>query len=311
MSSGAQIITYLTPETTVGETPAVPTWDTLRLTSNTLTPNVSSELSQQKSESRMAGGSILTSLDYQGELGFEFSALTFDKLLEAAFYGTWQTDTPAVGSDTLEVGSDRHTFTIVRGYKDIGVWTTFLGVHVGQMNLEIPEEGRVTGSFTTMGLSYEDATVNPVSGDTINPETTTVAMGSATSIGEIQINDVALAGSACISAMTLNIDNTMQVQRCLGKLGPGNLIATRANITGQVTMAWSVDAFNIWKNMLTRDTVKLTFPLQDAAGNVYTFEIPQAELEGDLPDAGNEEIVQVQFDLTARSLPVKVVKTTV
>lgn len=308
MSSGAMISTYLVPETTPGETPEIPEWHTLRLTSNTLSPSVDTERSEEIRDTRMAGGGIITSLDYQGDLGYEFSAESFDHLLEAAFYGTWEADTPSVGIDTLEIGSDRHTFTIVKGYRDIDVWTTFTGVHIGSMSIDIPEQGRITGSFTCMGLGYEDADASPIDGDTINPPKTTIPMGSATSVGDIEIDDTALAGSACISAMSLEIDNTMQVQRCLGKAGPGALIATRANVTGTVTMAWSQQAWAIWKNMLTRQAVKLTFPLTDG-GNTYTFEIGEAELDGDLPDGSNEDIIQVELNLMARNTPIKVTRS--
>lgn len=309
MSSGSQIVTYIVSETTPGETPATPIYDTLRLTGNSMTPTVSTEQSDEIRADRMSGGGIITSLDYQGDLSFEMSAETFDDLLEAAFYGTWQADTPTVGSDTLEVGSTRNTFTVAKGYKDIGVWATFRGVHVGSMSLEIPEEGKVTGSFTCMALSSEDGTVDPTDGETINPATTTVPMGSATSIGDITIDDQSLAGEACISAMSLSMDNTMQIQRCLGKAGPGALIATRANITGSITVAWSADSYDIWKNTLTRDAIKIVFPLTDAAGNEYVFEIPQAEVDGDLPDAGNEELVQIELNITAKNQPIKVVRT--
>lgn len=301
MSSGSQIVTYIVAETTPGETPATPAYDTLRLTGNSMTPTVGTEQSDEIRADRMSGGNIITSLDYSGDLSFELSALTFDDLLEAAFYGTWATD-------VLEVGSDRHTFTVVKGYKDIGVWTTFRGVHVGSMSLEIPEEGKVTGSFTCMGLDYEDSTTDPTASGTINAPTSTVPFGSATSVGDITINGASLAGEACISALSLEIDNTMQVQRCLGKAGPGALIATRANITGSVTVAWSAASYNLWKKMLTREAVSLTFPLEDAAGNSYTFEIPAAELDGDLPDGGNEDIIQVELNISAKLTPVKVTR---
>ncbi len=301
MSSGAQIITYIVPETTAGETPAIPEWDTLRLTANTMSPNVSTERSEEIKLERMRGGSIITALDYSGDLSFEFSATSFDDLLEAAFYGDWTTD-------VLEIGDTRHTFTVVKGYKDVGVFTTFKGVHVGAMTLDIPEEGKITGTFSLMGLDYEDATTDPTSGDTINAPAATVPMGSATSVGDVTIDDVVMAGNACISAMTLNIDNTMQVQRCLGKSGPGALIATSANVTGSVTLAWSADSFAIWKKMLTREAVKLEFPLTDGT-NTYTLEIPQAELDGDLPDGGNEDIIQVELTLTAKNAPVKITRS--
>ena len=74
MSSGSQIVSYLVAETTPGVTPTNPAWDTLRLTGNSMTPNVSTETSEEIRADRMAGGSIITSLDYQGDLSAEFSA---------------------------------------------------------------------------------------------------------------------------------------------------------------------------------------------------------------------------------------------
>tara|TARA_B100000700_G_scaffold189815_1_gene209174 strand:- start:41869 stop:42783 length:915 start_codon:yes stop_codon:yes gene_type:complete len=304
MSSGSQIATYLVPEDTVGTRPDPATFDTLRLTGNSMTPNVSVDQSSEIRADRMNSGGIITSQDFGGELAFEMSAGSFDKLLEAALWGTWATD-------VLEIGSDRHTFTAVKHYKDAGLWHTFTGVHIGTFSLEIPEEGKVTGTFGTMALDYEDASADPLSLDTINAATTTVPMGSATSVGDILVDDASLAGQACISAMSLNIDNSMQTQRCLGKAGPGALIATRANVTGSVTLAWAVESYNLWKKQMTREGVKFTFPLSDAAGNTYTIEVPEAELDGDLPDGGNEDIVQVQLDFTAKNSPLKITRSLV
>lgn len=302
MSSGSQIVSYYTKEATPGVAPADPVWETLRLTGNSMTPSVATEQSDEIRADRMGGGGIITSLDYQGDLAWEFSAATFDDWLEAAFYGTWD-------GDVLEVGSDRHTFTLVKGYKDVDVWATFRGVHVSQMSLEIPEESKITGSFTCMALESDDGEVDPTAGGTITPATTTVPMGSGTSVGDIEVDDVSLARQACISAMSINIDNTMQVQRCLGRPGPGNLIATRANVTGSITVAWSAESYAIWKKTFTREAIKITFPLQDAAGNTYTFEIPQAEVDGDLPDGGNEDLVQVELNLTAKNVPLRVTRS--
>ncbi|MGQ7247597.1 phage tail tube protein [Halomonas sp. V046] len=302
MSSGSQIATYLAPESTPGETPDPATWDTLRLTGNTLTPNVSTEVSAEVRETRMQGGGIITSLDYSGDLAGEMSAGTFDKLLEAAFYGTWTTD-------VLEIGADRHTFTIVKAFKDVGIYSTFKGVHIGAMQLDIPEEGKVTCSFTGMGLGYEDGETDPTAAGTVNPQTTTVAMGSATSVGDILVDGATLAGEACISALSMSIDNTLKTQRCLGKDGPGALIATSANVSGSLTMAWGKAAWNQWKKMLTREAIGVSFPLSDAAGNEYTFELPEIEIDGELPDGGNEDIVQVTLNYTAKNTPIKVTRS--
>jgi hypothetical protein len=309
MSSGSQIVTYIVAETTPGETPTDPTWDTLRLTGNGMSPDVGTEQSSEIRADRMSGGNVITSLDYAGDLGYEFSAASFDQLIEAAFYGNWEADTPSVGSDTLEIGSTRHTFTLVRGYKDIDVWTTFRGVHINTMSIEIPEEGIITGTFGCMALSYEGETTNPTDGDTINPSTSTIVMGSATAVGDIEFDDNPLAAGACISSMSLSIDNSIQTQRCLGKAGPGALIAMQANVTGTIQVAWSQDTFALWGKTLTRQSVKVSFPLQDSSGNTYLFELPQIEVDGQLPDGGNNDLVEAELNIAAKLTPIKVTRT--
>lgn len=304
MSSGAKIQTKIVEETTPGETPSPAEWDFLRLTSNTLSPNVGTETSSEIRDSRMGSGSIITSLDYSGELGFEFSALTFDKLLAAAFFGDWDE------GGVLAIGDTRHTFSVQKAYKDVNVYHLFRGLHVGSMSLDIPEEGIVTGSFALAGLGYEDATTDFTTGvdDTTNPATGTIAMGSANSVGTITIDGTSLEGTACISALSMEINNNLQVQRCLGQAGPGAQIETQAAITGSITLAWSAASYQIWKKMFTRAFIDIVFPLTDGT-NTYEFRIPKAEVDGELPDAGNEDIVQVQLNYIAKVDPVTVTRT--
>ncbi|HET8791802.1 MAG TPA: phage tail tube protein [Modicisalibacter sp.] len=378
MSSGAKIQTLLVEETTPGTTPDPATWDFLRLTGNTLTPAVGTESSSEIRDSRMGSGSIITSRDFTGDLNYEFSARTFDKLLPAAFFSSdWAADqsvtaatidadgsdnslndtaglgifepgeliriagfattgnngfatvvsstatklvvsgitlsTEAAGEsvtldngDKIGIGATRHTFSAVKRYADISVFAIFRGLHVGSMSLDIPEEGIVTGTFSMAGLAGETAQTDFVGGsDTVNAATSTVPMGSATNVGTIAIDGASLAGTACISAMTMELANNLQVQRCLGKVGPGAQIETQASVTGTITMAWSAASYAIWKNMITREPIDIIFPLI-AGGDAYAFRIPQAEVDGELPDGGNEDIVQVELNYTAKIDPVTV-----
>nr|WP_262983742.1 phage tail tube protein [Halomonas elongata] len=182
-------------------------------------------------------------------------------------------------------------------------------MHISSMQLEIPEEGKITCTFSTMGLGYKDGNTDPTASGTVNSQTSTVPMGSATSVGDVLVDGQVMAGTACISSLSLTVDNTMQTQRCLGKQGPGALIATTAAITGSLTMAWSQAAWTHWKKMMTRESLGISFPLSDAAGNEYLFELPQIEIDGDLPDGGSEDIVQVSLDFTAKNTPITVTRT--
>lgn len=290
MSSGARQTTYLIPEVTPGTTPPSGPWDTLRLTGNTLSPTVNTQASDEITSQRISQGSVATSVDIQGDLSAELSYGTFDKLLEAAFYGNWN-------NNVLTVGSARHTFTVAKNFDDVDVFTLFKGMHVSTFALDIPSDGKITATFNMMGLDYADGDTSTVG--TINPPTTTPFMSNI-NVGTLLVDGQSLEGQACVSALSINLDNTLQTQRCLGtsRLGPGAHIATEAAITGSMTLAWSQRAWEIWKNTFSRKPVAVQFPITDSLGNQYVLNFPAVEVDGDLPSGGKRELVEVTLNYT-------------
>lgn len=290
MSSGARTTSYLIPEVTPGITPTTGSWDTLRLTSNTLSPTVSTQVSDEITESRISQGSVATSADIAGDLVGELSYGSFDKLLEAGFYGTWT-------GDVLTVGDTRRTFTVAKNFNDVSVFALFKGMHVSVFALDVPSDGKITATFTMAGLDYTDGDTNTVS--SINPPTTTPFMSNI-NVGTLTIDGQSMEGVACVSALTISLDNSLQAQRCIGnnKLGPGAQIATEAAITGTITMAWSNRAWQLWKNTFTRLPVALSFPITDSLGNQYTFDFPAIEVDGDLPNGGKRDLIEVTLNFT-------------
>ncbi|MBZ3666644.1 phage tail tube protein [Pseudomonas monteilii] len=294
MSSGAQVTSYMITELSPGVTPATGAWDTLRLTGNTLSPTVNTQVSDEITDSRISQGSVVSSADIQGDLVGELSYGTFDKLLEAAFYGTWT-------GDVLTVGSTRRTFTVAKNFNDVNVYTLFRGMHVSVFALDIPSDGKITATFTMAGLDYADGDTNTVAD--INPPTTTPFMSNL-NIGSISVDGQSLEGVACVSALTVNLDNSLQAQRCIGsgKLGPGAQIATEAAITGTITLAWSNRAWQIWKNTFTRKTIEVEFPITDSLGNRYDLSFPALEVDGDLPNGGKRDLIEVTLNWTVSKL---------
>ncbi|HFL2187594.1 TPA: phage tail tube protein [Pseudomonas putida] len=290
MSSGARVTSYLIPEATPGITPTTGDWDTLRLTSNTLSPTVTTQVSDEITESRISQGSVVSSADIAGDLVGEMSYGTFDKLLEAAFYGTWT-------GDVLTVGDTRRTFSVAKNFNDVSVYTLFRGMHVSVFALDIPSDGKITATFTMAGLDYADGDTNTVG--TISPPTATPFMSNL-NVGSITVDGVSLEGSACVSALTVNLDNSLQAQRCIGngKLGPGAQIATEAAITGTITLAWSNRAWQIWKNTFTRKTIAVALPITDSLGNRYDLSFPALEVDGDLPNGGKRDLIEVTLNYT-------------
>lgn len=289
MSSGAQVVSHIIKEVTPGVTPTG-TWDTLRLTGNALTPKVNTQVSDEITNSRLGQGSVATSIDIGGDLTTEFSFGSFDQLLEAAFYGTWS-------SNVLSVGDTRNTFSIAKGYNDVGVYGLFKGAHVSTFALEIPSDGKITATFNMACLDYTDGETSIV----VSPNApTTTPFLSNNNVGTILVNGQSLEGVACVSAMTINLDNSLQTQRCLGseRLGPGAHIATEAAITGSLTLAWSKQAWQIWKNSFSRAPIAVVFPITDALGNKYTFNFPAVEVDGELPNGGKRDLIEVTLNYT-------------
>lgn len=289
MSSGAKVTSYLIAEVTPGVTPTG-SFDTLRLTGNTLSPKVNTQASDEITDSRLSQGSVSTSVDIQGDLTGELSYGTFDKLLSAAFYNPWV-------DDVLTVGDTRQTFTVAKNYGDVNVYTLFKGMHVSMFKLDIPSDGKITTTFTLAGLDYADSGTNTVT--TVNSPTATPFM-SNTNVGTLLIDGESMEGIACISALSISLDNSLQVQRCLGtaRLGPGAQIATEAAITGSITMAWSNQAWLLWKNQFTRASIGFLFPITDSVGNSYEIEFPAIEIDGDLPNGGKRDLLEVTLNFT-------------
>ncbi|WP_202370350.1 phage tail tube protein [Pseudomonas sp. MWU318] len=289
MSSGAKVVSHIIPEVTPGVTPTG-TWDTLRLTGNALTPTVNTQVSDEITDTRLSQGSVATSIDIGGDLTAELSFGSFDQLLEAAFYGNWT-------GNVLSVGDTRHTFSIAKGYDDVGVYGVFKGAHVSTFALDIPSDGKITATFNMACLDYTDSETSIV----VSPNApTTTPFLSNNNVGTILVNGQSLEGVACVSAMTVNLDNSLQTQRCLGSdsLGPGAHIATEAAITGSITLAWSKRAWEIWKNTFTRAPIGVVFPITDSLGNKYTFNFPAVEVDGELPNGGKRDLIEVTLNYT-------------
>lgn len=290
MSSGARVTSYIIPEVTPGVTPVSGTWDTLRLTGNAMTPTVNTATSDEISAGRVSQGSVVTSIDIAGDLTAEFSFGSFDQLLEAAFYGQWS-------SNVLTIGDVRHTFSIAKNYMDVGVYSLFKGAHVSTFSLDIPSDGKLTATFNMACLDYTDSDT-PIVASPADPTVTPFLSNG--NVGTILVDGQSLEGSACVSAMSIKLDNSLQAQRCIGsnKMGPGAQIATEAAITGSITLAWSAKAWGIWKNTFTRAPIAVQFPVTDSLGNKYTFDFPAVEVDGELPNGGKRDLIEVTLNWT-------------
>jgi len=296
MSSGSRQILEYAPELEIGVTPTPFARQVLGFTEVTLDSAVTKEDSNTIIGNRLASKGMITGVDYTGDINAEAKFGDYDQLIEAAAFNKFEVGVPAVGSDTLTFGgSVRQTFSILRGYEDIANYHTFSGVHVNTFNLDIPEQGIVTFGFGLMGKNRVVANGAAPAGTVVNASDNPSL--SNVSVGQILLDGVSQAGTACVSAFSFAWDNSMQVQRCLGLgLEIGAIIETLANGTGSFTAAWSTGSALNYEKQFTNTTISLVIPFTDTEGNEYELTLPEVEITGSLPSGGNSDLLQATFE---------------
>ncbi|NAS06208.1 hypothetical protein GPS47_11495 [Acinetobacter haemolyticus] len=291
MSSGARQITQVAKETVVGTTPSPFARTTFEFTENGLDATVSKETSNSISSGRITRSSMITGAEYAGDLTCEakYSPLVQD-LMAAAAFNNWASNVLTFG------GTNRQTFSILRGFEDVNDYHVFKGCHVNTFGINIPESGLITMTFGFMALgrtNFASAPAGTITAADSNPKMSNV------SVGDILIDGVSQAGTSCITAFSFNWDNTMQIQRCLGNgVDPKKILEMLAAGTGSFTSAWSRNTSDMYAKQFTNATISLKVPIEDSLGNKYEIFIPKAEITASLPSGGNSDILNTSFEYT-------------
>lgn len=285
MAEGALHSVGIVAETTFGETPASPTFETFRQTGATLALNkealTSAELRDDRqiacmrSGVRAVGGDLSFELSYGGE---------FDTLLEAALCGTWATG-------TLKAGTTRRSFSVERKYGDYdgsALYHLFTGVEFNTFSLSIAPNAIVTGSAGVMG---NDMGTGTASAGTTNAPTTQCPFESFT--GTIKEGGSTIG---IVTELSLSLDNGMQAKNVIGSAVGLQPSIGRSSLTGQLT-AYFED--NTLLDKFVNDTnSSIEFSLTDGTGT-YAFTLPNIKYSGGATDVSGEGPVTLPMPFTA------------
>lgn len=298
MSSGSRIAVYYAVEQSVGVLPTTPIWKTLRRVTDGLNESITTEDSDEVTDSRYRQGGLAVSAEITGELAFELSLQTFDDFFEAVAMNAYVGNVLTVG------GTTRKTFTIVKHYKDINQVFIYRGMHVNTAHLEIPASGKITGTFGLMGTGFERTTTSPVV-DPLPPTDTPIL--SQLHVSTVTINGTALTDEACLSNLTLDINNNLEGIVCIGnnELAPQKYIEKRVDITASATVAFSPTSAAWIDRVKSRETMALVVPMEDTQGNEWTISLPELEVtEAGHPDGGGDDIINLDVSFAnVRSAP--------
>ncbi|HIG9583246.1 TPA: phage tail tube protein [Escherichia coli] len=293
MSSGAKVLSAFIREMTPGITPASGEWSLLKRTSWGVGPSQNTNDNDEIGGTRMAQGATLGTVDVGGDVGTKFRYGQHDDFLASCFGAEW------VGN-VLTMGNDRITFSLATYASDVGIASIVRGAQVSVFRLEVPDDGDVAASITFAGLGW-DSKADDTSYITGTPADNAGELRySFKDVTAINLNGINGGDGFCIDTFSIQFDNNVQTQRCIGTGSPyaGANIPTTFTPSGSITLSWSKAAWEVWSKTLTGATVPFSFTLANDEGQ-YIFTFPKVQVAGDWPDGGNTDIIQVQLDITA------------
>lgn len=304
MSSGAKVVVAYKRETTPGTTPDAGQWSLLKRSSFAVGPSQNMIDNDEIGGSRMAQGRSTGTVDVGGDVGTKFRWRQHDDFLASCFGAEWV-------NNVLTMGNDRIAFSVASYAEDIGVASIARGCQVGTFQLAIPNDGDITATVTFAGLGF-DTKADDTSYFTNPADNAGALRYTFKQVTAISLNGVTGGEGFCVDTFNIQFDNNLQTQRCIGSGNPfaGANIPTTFTPSGSVTLSWSKDAYNAWKKTLSGETMQFGFTLENDEGK-YVFDFPAVQVDGDWPDGGNTDIVQVQLNITAADTPPTITRAAV
>ena len=289
MSRGSKVVLSYAPQTSK-EIPKSG-WKILPYTSNGLGANFENTESETITDSRLTQAGMPTSAEVQGDVEAEFAKDVYDELIAAAAFNNWSGNVLTFGGDIAKA------FAVESAYKDVGVYHYHGGMMVNTLSLSIGDSGYVKVKFGFMGKDYKNQNDTAFS-NTPTPAGTLQRVTSL-SVEDIKIDGITTKGVACVTEFSFELDNNMQVQKCLGGgMFAGNLLEMMAKMSGSLTLAYGKKAQEIINKQITGATAAIEVTLKLADGSKYVLVIPKAQVKGETPSGGMNDLIKQQVQYT-------------
>lgn len=271
------------PEASFGMLPDVPQFYRFRHSSCTLEVSKDSLQSSELRDDSQISDFRLGNRKAGGDVGFEFSYGAFDMFLAAAVRGAW-------AGNVLKAGLTRPTFTIQRLFRDIGQYETFVGCEVDSLALKVATNAMVTGTVNFVGkdAGFSDT---PLSLSPLNAGTDAPFDGFSGQLYE--------GGALCatITAVELNISNSLEPLHVIGNRATAGVTAKRINLTGTVSGYFA--NLDLLKKFLAEEESSLRLIIGDGVSRSYEIRIPRLKYSGASNPVNDESTVQISMPFQA------------
>lgn len=278
-------------EVTPGTTPATPVFSIARVTGESLVVERELVFSGELDGRRGQKNHALARASGSGSFEGEFSDNTIEPLLQSVLRNTWSTDTlvdanvPA--AFTLET-------TFETGATD--VFKRLVGAEANTFGLNLAAGEIVTYSIGWLAQSSSFASAI-VSGATYTaPASDPIHIGA-------DFGSLTMAGLTvgCVSALTLNVNNNLVAEECLGSLSPTGMGAGTCEVTGTLSVYLDDIESDILTAYADGVATSIDFRIGKGAGTRTRFEMPNVVLS-DMQVAAESQDGSVLMTMNWRAL---------
>jgi len=199
---------------------------------------------------------------------------------------------------SLVIGATQKSFVIGKTYTDVPHETgtdlhsqTYTGSLVSAFNVSASYGEIVTGNFTTQGNgyyqeapSYEQQVV--AGGGSVNPAGTSNPVNASIDVPLVTTNGEAT--SFCIESFTIDLNNGLSPQNCIGKIAPTGYTLGTAEIAIAASIYLSDTSYDAFMpDKLTQAPVSMTFTMTNLDGG-YAFHLAAVQLSFPDPSSGGQ-----------------------
>jgi len=278
-------------EVTPGTTPATPVFTVARVTAESLQVMrehvFSGELDGRRGQKNFAISRANGSGGFEGE----FSDNTLEPLLQSVLRNTWATDvltdanTPAAFTleTTFETGAT-DVFKRLVGAEANTFALTLTAGEIATYSLGWLARSSAFASAIVAGATYTAAGTDPIH---IGADFGSLTMSGLT-VG-------------CVSALTLNVNNNLAPEECLGSLSPTGMAAGTVEVTGTLSVYLDDIESDILAAYADGVATSIDFRIGKGAGTRTRFEMPNVVLS-DMQVAAESQDGSVLMQMNWRAL---------
>ncbi len=176
-------------------------------------------------------------------------------------------------------GTSLVSYNIERQYQDLSaVLSLFLGQSINTLNLDIPVDGIITGTFGFMGS--EETSLAATAGDGYTAVGTTAVMTGANHVP----NFMESYTEQGIISLAISLTDNLRTRQQVGTLGVVSIGTGTVEITGTFSVYFETAA--LYDKFLAHQDTSIAVAVKDSQGSGYVIELPAVVITTGTRSAG-------------------------